>query len=260
MTRHKKKPLVQLKSIYQWHRYTGLIAALFVIIISATGFMLNHGSGLKLDKTYIKAEWLLNYYGISAPEKIPVFALNNDWISQWDKQIYLNTKLIHKSRSSVIGAVKFSNMIVVSQKSVLLVFTKDGELIERVTGTEGIPPGIEAIGISDNNQLALRSSTGIFTTNEDFLFWQAAPSAIVVWSDNTTLPKQLYQSLLELYRGQGLKLDRVLFDIHSGRLFGDFGIYFVDFIALLIIFLSLSGVWLWVMRAIKQKKHKRHKN
>ena len=259
MTRHKKKPLVQLRSIYQWHRYAGLIAALFIIIIAITGFMLNHGSGLKLDKTYIKADWLLNYYGIAAPKNIPSFAVKHDWVSQWDKQIYLNKKLIHKSRPKIIGAVNFNNMVIISQQSVLLVFTEDGELIERVTGTEGVPSGIEAIGISDDNQFTLRSSNGIFTTNEDFLFWQAAPSAIVVWSDTEDLPEQLYKSLLELYRGHGLKLDRVLFDIHSGRLFGELGIYFVDFIAFLIIFLALSGVWLWTMRAIKQKNHTRHK-
>ncbi len=252
---HRKKPLIQLRSIYQWHRYAGLIAALFVVIIATTGIMLNHGSGLKLDKIYIKANWLLNYYGISAPEDIPSFYTEKKWLSQWDKQIYLDKKMIHKSRSKVIGAVSFSNMIILSQQSTLLAFTEAGELIERVTGTEGLPSGIEAIGITDSNKIAIRSSNGIFTTNEDFLFWQAAPSAIVVWSDNLSLPNALKQSLLEIYRGQGLKLDRVLFDIHSGRLFGTFGIYFVDFIAVLIIFLALSGVWLWTVRAMKQKKH-----
>lgn len=258
MTRHKK-PLVQLRSIYQWHRYAGLVAALFVLIIAATGVMLNHTDGFKLDKTFIKTNWLLNYYGIVAPEKIPSFPVADNWISQWDKQIYLNKKMIHKSRAPVIGAVNFSNMILVSQQSALLAFTEDGELIERVTGTEGLPSGIEAIGITDEKQLAVRSSNGIFTTNEDFLFWQATPSAIVVWSDETALSAPLYQSLLELYRGQGLKLERVLLDLHSGRLFGNFGVYFVDFIALLILFLALSGVWLWTMRAIKQKNHKKHK-
>jgi len=252
---HRKKPRVQLRSVYQWHRYAGLIAALFILIIAATGIMLNHDNGLKLNKIYIKANWLLDYYGISAPKNIPSFYSGKKWLSQWDKQIYLDEKIIHKSRSKIIGAVNFSNMIVISQQSALLAFTETGELIERVTGTEGLPSGIEAIGITDDsNELAIRSSNGIFTTNEDFLFWQAAPSAIVVWSDNVRLPDSLKQSLLEIYRGQGLKLDRVLFDIHSGRLFGTFGIYFVDFIALLIIFLALSGVWLWTVRALKKKR------
>jgi len=149
-------------------------------------------------------------------------------------------------------------MVIISQQSELLIFTPSGELIEHVTGTEGLPSGIEAIGVTDNYQLAVRSGNGIYTTNEDFLFWRARPSAIVIWSDNSTLPASTYQSLLELYRGQGLKLERVLLDLHSGRLFGNFGIYFTDFVAVLIIFLALSGVWLWTIRTLKLKKHKRH--
>lgn len=259
MTRHKK-PHITLRSIYQWHRYIGLTAALFIIIIAITGIMLNHTTEFKFDKHYVKTNWLLNHYGITAPQNIPSYPVENNWISQWDNQIYLNKKIINKNNTPVIGAISYSNMIIIGQADALLVFTPSGELIERVTGSEGIPSGIEAIGVTDKKQLAVRSSSGVFTTNQDFLFWQNSPTAIVIWSDNTSLPNSMHKALLERYRGQGLNLERILLDLHSGRLLGKGGVYFMDFIALLMILLALSGVWLWIQRIIKTREHKNSRN
>ncbi len=44
MTRHPKarSRAKLLRSLYVWHRYLGLSAALFVILLSATGLALNH--------------------------------------------------------------------------------------------------------------------------------------------------------------------------------------------------------------------------
>jgi cytochrome b subunit of formate dehydrogenase len=259
MTRHKK-PHISVRSIYQWHRYVGLTAALFIIIIAVTGILLNHTTEFKFNKQYVKTNWLLNHYGITAPQIIPSYPVANNWISQWDNQIYLNKKFINKNDAPVIGAISYNDMIIIGQPAALLVFTATGELIERVAGSEGIPSGIEAIGITDEKQLAVRSSTGIFTTNQDLLFWQNSPAAIVVWSDNVTLPDSVHKTLLELYRGQGLNLERILLDLHSGRLLGKGGVYFMDFIALLMILLALSGVWLWIQRIIKTRKHKKQRH
>ncbi len=62
------------------------------------------------------------------------------------------------------------------------------------------------------------------------------------------LPTGLEQDLLYLYRGKGLSLERLLLDLHSGRLLGNAGVYIVDVAALLFIFLALSGSWMWWRR------------
>lgn len=69
MTRHKHHR-VKLRSMYQWHRYFGVAIALFVILLSVTGMLLNHTVQLALDKRYVQSNWLLGWYGISAPEQI----------------------------------------------------------------------------------------------------------------------------------------------------------------------------------------------
>lgn len=257
MTRHKKNA-IKLRSMYQWHRYIGVSVALFILILAVTGIMLNHTHRLELDKNYIQEEWLLNHYGIAAPENIKNYQVGKQWLSQWDDQIYLDTHAIGETNKSIIGAVLYQSMIIIAQFDTLLIYTLDGELIERIAGSEGVPSGIEAIGITDKKQLAVRAANGVFTTNQKFLFWQKTPSAISVWSDSAALPKMLYQNILELYRGKGLNLERVILDLHSGRLLGDWGIYFTDFIAMMMIFLASSGFWIWAMRILKSKKQ--HKN
>ena len=57
----------------------------------------------------------------------------------------------------------------------------------------------------------------------------------------------------QAYRGQGLTMKRVIRDLHSGRLFNQtWGIYLMDDSAILMIWLGLSGTWLWWSRNKKQ--------
>ena len=65
------------------------------------------------------------------------------------------------------------------------------------------------------------------------------------------------QVLLESFRGRGLTLERVMLDLHSGRIFGDFGIYIMDAAAVALLWLSGSGLWVWWSRRMKLHK-KRH--
>ncbi len=57
---------------------------------------------------------------------------------------------------------------------------------------------------------------------------------------------------MQLYRGNGLPLERIILDLHSGRMFGTFGEYVMDIVALLFIFLALSGGWMWCRHMWRQ--------
>mgnify|MGYP006981145103 CR=1 FL=1 len=52
-----------------------------------------------------------------------------------------------------------------------------------------------------------------------------------------------------VYRSQFLTLERIILDAHSGRIFGLFGVLFMDAVAILLILLSLSGVYIWIRYA-----------
>ena len=43
-------------------------------------------------------------------------------------------------------------------------------------------------------------------------------------------------------------LERFLLDMHSGRFFGKYGVYVIDAASVLLLILSITGIWLWVTR------------
>lgn len=50
------------RSIRTLHLYLGLGAALYFMLIAATGVALNHREGLRLEDRYVSRHWLLNTY------------------------------------------------------------------------------------------------------------------------------------------------------------------------------------------------------
>ena len=49
--------------LWRWHRRLGLLAALFVLVVAVTGIVLNHTSGLALDRRFVDWSWLNAVYG-----------------------------------------------------------------------------------------------------------------------------------------------------------------------------------------------------
>jgi len=256
MSRHKKPRIKKLRSMYIWHRYIGVSAALLVIILAVTGLMLNHTGKLQLDSRHITNNWLLDHYGIHAPRNIRSYQVNQRWLSQWGERLYLDQHDLGASTDKLLGALFYQDMLVVALNSEIWLFTPEGELIEKLGGTEGVPAGMSAIGLTDEGRVAVMAAHGVYTADRDLVIWHDAPDAITVWVDSTTLPPHLHQILLEKYRGHGLSLERVILDLHSGRLFGQYGIYVMDTAAVLMLFLALSGSWIWGMRHIRNRQKK----
>ncbi len=258
MSHRKNKPrFKKLRSMYIWHRYMGISAALLVIILAISGLMLNHTGKLELDSHYINNDWLLDQYGIQAPASIRSYQTNSHWLSQWGERLFLNQTDIGTSNEKLLGILVHEGMLIAALDSEIWLLTPAGELIEKLGGNEGIPAGMSAIGLTDEGHVAVMAAHGVYTADRDLVIWQDAPDAITVWIDRAELPPALYKILLEKYRGHGLSLERVILDLHSGRLFGEYGIYIMDAAALAMLFLALSGSWIWGIRHLRNKLRKK---
>jgi len=258
MSRQKTKPrFKKLRSMYIWHRYIGISAAVLVLILAITGIMLNHTREMALDSQYVKNNWLLNHYGIQAPKKIHSYQAGEHWLSQWGERLFLNQTDIGTSNEKLLGVLAHDGILIAALDSEVWLLTAEGELIEKLGGTEGIPAGMSAIGLTDEGHVAVMAAHGVYTADRDLVIWQDAPEAITVWNDHAELPLKLAQILLEKYRGHGLSLERVILDLHSGRLFGEYGIYVMDAAAVLMLFLALSGSWIWGIRHLRNKLRKK---
>ncbi|MDX1696691.1 MAG: hypothetical protein R3308_00300, partial [Thiohalobacterales bacterium] len=86
--RHKNKTAARrLRSLYLWHRWIGLTAAAFVIVLALTGLVLNHTTELALDSRHVQSTALLDWYGITAPDDIAVFRAGPVTIASIGRQI-----------------------------------------------------------------------------------------------------------------------------------------------------------------------------
>lgn len=252
MLRHKLQKY--LRSVYVWHRYVGLTALLFAIMLAVTGVMLNHTEGLALDQRFVKSDLLLNWYRIAPPDIQNAYLTNNHSITQIEDRLYIDRRALEQPVSSLHGATEASSLVVVAAARTIFLLTPSGEMVEQLGDAEGVPPGLRAIGRAQGGQVVIDTVDGRYTTDENFLSWRRyRDTNPIVWSKPQPPSPDLKQGIQKQYRSQILSFERVLLDLHSGRIFGTWGIYVVDAAALLLVFLGLTGFWLWLQ---KNRKHR----
>ena len=246
-------PTQRKRTIFHWHRQLGLIVSILVIVLSISGILLNHTEKLKLDSNHIQSDFLLKWYGIKKPI-ITSYQVENNWISHAEDNLYFNKILIENEIHQITGAVTTKNFIAVSTQNELILLTTDGEKIERLDATTGVPKNIQSLGLSNRNALILKTSKSLFKANEDVTEWTKSQIKNIVWSSSSSLPPKLETTLNTLFRGKGLTNERVLLDLHSGRIFGKAGPMIMDISAVILLILSFTGVWMYVKRSWAMRK------
>lgn len=247
-----------------WHRRIGLTAAVFALLLSITGVLVNHTEALSLDSKYVKSGLLLDWYGIKAPISPRSFKAGGHWVSQLGERLYFDGHELTErleTDGDLVGAVELTDGIAVASGGHLILLGLTGELIEIMGGAEGVPAGMRAIGLSEEGRLVVRASQGDYFADEDLSRWEERQEgekfakADALWSRPSALPENLYHRMADAYRGKVISVERLLLDLHSGRIGGFVGVLVIDFMAFLIVLLTLSGVWIW-MRHARREIHK----
>lgn len=236
-------------SVWQrWHRTAGLAVAVFVLLLAVSGVMLNHADALGLRQSHVASDWLLDWYGIEPPAPPTAFAAGTHWVTRIGERIYLDRREIADSANALIGALMHQDDIVVALDDRLLILSDAGETIEILGGAEGVPAGMRAIGTGAGGQIVIDAAHGQYRADLETPAWTEGESAEATWAAPAPAPGDLIADLLKAYRGSGLSSERVLLDLHSGRLFGSIGAWIVDLAGLLFLFLAASGAWMWLRR------------
>ncbi|MDB9751826.1 PepSY domain-containing protein [Gammaproteobacteria bacterium] len=231
--------------IQKWHKKFGVFAALFVICIVISGVAINHSEQLELNKKFIKTEWLLDFYQINPATEPIAFNANGSWATQVGERVYFDNIEISKDVEKLVGIISNNETYTIAYDGQLKIITKDGGIIEHLTGAAGVPAGMKEIGQDENDDIVIKAAHGYYHVNINDLEWKEYGYLEAVWSVESVIPTKLYDDLLQQYRGSGLTIEKLLMDIHSGRFAGTWGIYFVDLIAILMLILSCTGVWMW---------------
>ena len=234
--------------LHKWHRRIGIIAALFVLLLSVTGILLNHTDQFEFDEIYVESGAVLDWYDVR-PGTPPVsFAVAGNRLTRIGDRLYFNHTELDQRSDRLYSAVSWNGMIVAALANELLVLSRGGEVVEILTGSEGVPAGLRNIGRTPEGGLVVRGAHGDYLTDINRLTWREREDIEVSWTTATALPEPLRAELLRLYRGKGLTLERVLLDLHSGRILGRYGVYLIDVAALLFVILAISGAWMWYKR------------
>ncbi len=235
----------------EWHRQLGILAAFFAIFLSLTGIALNHTDGLNLAHQPINNTWLLEHYGIKPPYDVRVYSPQDILVT--DNLIWLDQALLLEASEAIISIGQYQDYILVVTAQQLFLYSQAGELIDQLDASSGVPEGIQALAII-GQQLIVKNHVGYFQTDEHFFHWQAVHFIMEPeWINARSATPEQKLLAEQLYQAQFLSLERIILDAHSGRLFGDFGVLFMDFIALLLILLSISGTYIW-LRSRKVKR------
>jgi hypothetical protein len=206
----------------RFHRRFGATLVAFVLFLSITGIALNHSSDLGLDRKYISWSWLLDAYGLEAPKPYA-------------------------------GRVVVEPMVVVGDGQTAHVLLTTGELVESIDLGGFLPGDIERVG-RVQDRVVLQSGGQLFQSDADvslFESWEGEATDEIEWSSEIAADTAGLETLQTAWRGRGVTAERVLLDLHSGRIFALPGRLVLDIIGLGLIVLSISGLVLAGRRSRK---------
>ena len=238
-----------------WHGHAGVAASLFLVMLVFSGIALNHVEALKLDKQEINFSWLIRWYGLQSAMPTHGFLLGERYFAwEGDKWAMGNYALVGNAEHPV-GAVATGGIDYVATSTMLYLYQAEGQLIDKI-GKQSLPDHpILALGSMEDNVL-LQTPNDVYSSS-DGLSWNRVKGAGAKWAAKELLPDDVKRQMAEMLK-PGLSLQRVLLDIHSGRIFGRYGTLFVDFISLVLLAVAGSGLWIYWRSMKKGRRTKAH--
>ncbi len=177
------------------------------------------------------------------------YRVEDDWLIWLDGAVYLNASPANQRMDRPLGVAATNGLVVVGARDELLVFMRGGALVEKLTGATlpGAGP-IQGLASDPNAGLMLRRGGRTFVADADVIEWRDT-AATPAWSIPEDAPAALLASVETAHRGSGPTWERVLLDLHGGRLLGRAGPFIMDAAAVLLGLLALSGLYNAIRRA-----------
>ena len=240
--------------LWHWHRRLGVLAAFFVVVLSATGIVLNHSSEWGLDRSFVDWPWLSQAYGDQSTD-LPAFQLGERWISRAaNGSVYLDDVEVASCSGMLVGALQSDDLLYAACAEELLLITGSGELLESVSASTGLPVPLQAVGLIDS-RVALQVG-GIWWLADldqmDFSHRAPAGGAVIRQLVPDRLPETIRTKIP--VPDQWLSWERLLLDLHSGRVFGRIGVFWVDAVGVLLGSLAMSGTAMWWLHRRRKQR------
>lgn len=188
----------------------------------------------------------MHWYGLKAPNKVISFNSGTQHVTQIEQGLYLDELEIGNVDETLIGVLKKGQLFILAFANKLILFSEGGEKIESIEAHHDLPVPILKVGY-DQNKICLRSEKDYYF-DLDALSFQAIENPIAPkWSDSAVMPKHLKDKLFENFQGH-ISLQKLILDLHSGKVLGALSVYFLDLVGIACLILTTSGLWLYFKR------------
>ena len=242
MPPRRRKPWNRL-----FHRWVGITLLIPLVVACVTGMILNHTVDLDLSSRHTSAPWVQASYGMNLEGEPEAYGLEDKaYAATWDSRIFHRSSIIDDS-ARLVGAVPLRDGTAVVTASTVHYYGLDGELIETISSATLPATPISRAGRTRDLTLVFETPTGTFTSDENLLSFAASPDDQETnWSTVVTPSESDLKTWRTTFSGDGVPLDRVILDIHSGRFFGTIGKWIYDITVIGVLILSATGLVLFL--------------
>ena len=236
------------------HRWLGIVLLIPLLVACVTGMILNHTVELDLGNRNTVSAWIQARYGMNLEGEPEAFGLDGKaYAATWDGRIFHRSSLIDDS-SPLAGAVPLRDGTAVVTSTAVHYFGLDGQLIETISSVSIPATPISRAGRTRDLTLVLDTPSGVYTSDENLLSFAESPDdQDTAWSVVVTPSESDRDTWQTAFSGDGIPLDRVILDIHSGRIFGSVGKWIYDITTVGVLILSATGFVLF-FRARRQRE------
>ena len=237
------------------HRWLGTTIVAFVLFIAITGIALNHTDDLELNKKHVGWSWLLDAYGVDVPPPTASFADAGHQATLLGERLFVDGRDSGQVAATLAGIAVIDSLIIVAADKTVFLFMSDGALVEAIDLTTILSGPIDRVGTIAAGRFVLDSGERLYGSDADIAWFTPLPADTAVevhWSSATDLDQTAIDALETAYRGRGLTVERVLLDLHSGRILALPGKVLLDIIGIGMILLSISGIALSRVRSRRE--------
>ncbi|HEX7053685.1 MAG TPA: PepSY domain-containing protein [Burkholderiales bacterium] len=235
----------RVRTLRRWHRRIGIVAALFLLFLALSGVLINHPQAWGLDRARIHSPLLARWYGVHPPPPRTMYASAGHRLVWGSGTWLLDGHRVAEDAPPPLGMVALDNGIYIATADAVFQYGAGYALVEKISGAALPAAPIARLGAL-GDRLAVRAGGASFATT-DGLRWQRVGGHDATWSAPEPVPEALAATLAARLV-PGIPVQRLLADLHSGRIFGAGGAFIMDAAALLLAILALTGTWLFLRR------------
>lgn len=242
--------------LWRWHRRTGVLLFFFVLLLCVTGILLNHSSELGLDAQFVEGNWAGHFYSDQVSQ-LRAYPLGDEWLSRaLDGRVYLDAQEVGSCRGELVGAMRTPEMLLAACAEEMLLLTHAGELIEAIDGIAGLPVPLTALAQA-GDRVAIGTDGRWMTADLQALRFDQSipPGENLRQIAPGELPDRIRNAIPAPQRW--LTWERLLLDLHSGRLPGRWGVWVMDAVAVLLACVASSGLTMWWLHRGRRRVQRR---